>query len=70
MKKIKLLILFLSIFILSGCNSNKYNGEVNVLNWTSYIPNEIIRDFEKEYNIKVNYGTYSSNEELYGRTYD
>ena len=64
MKKIKLLILFLSIFILSGCNSNKYNGEVNVLNWTSYIPNEIIRDFEKEYNIKVNYGTYSSNEEL------
>ena len=37
---------------------------MNVLNWTSYIPDEIISDFEKEYNIKVNYGTYSSNEEL------
>lgn len=64
MKKIKILILFLSIFVLSGCNSKSYQGEVNVLNWTSYIPNEVIRDFEKKYNIKVNYGTYSSNEEL------
>ena len=37
---------------------------LNVLNWTSYIPDEIISDFEKETGIKVNYGTYSSNEEL------
>ncbi len=60
----KLILLFISIFLLCGCTSKTYNGEVNVLNWTSYIPFEIIRDFEKEYNIKVNYGTYSSNEEL------
>lgn len=40
------------------------NAYLNVLNWTSYIPQEIIDDFEKEYHIKVNYGTYSSNEEL------
>ena len=37
---------------------------INVLNWSSYIPDSIIRDFEKKYNIKVNYATYSSNEEL------
>lgn len=37
---------------------------LNVLNWTSYIPTEVIKNFEQEYNIKVNYGTYSSNEEL------
>ena len=37
---------------------------LNVLNWTSYIPSEIIKNFETEYNVKVNYGTYSSNEEL------
>lgn len=62
MKKI-LLILF--IVFLTGCNnSNSYSGTLNVLNWSSYIPDEVIRDFEKEYNIKVNYGTYSSNEEL------
>ena len=63
MKKI-LISLFL-LLILTGCNDSKYeNGVVNVLNWSSYIPAEVIRDFESEYGIKVNYGTYSSNEEL------
>ena len=62
MKKLILLIL---IFLMTGCSSSNYkNGEVNVLNWSSYIPNDVIKDFEKEYDIKVNYGTYSSNEEL------
>ena len=62
MKKIVLLIIV--IFMVCGCDNKKYNGEINVLNWSSYIPYEVIDDFEKEYNIKVNYGTYSSNEEL------
>lgn len=63
MKKIVMLILCL--VILTGCNNNKqYKGSINVLNWSSYIPNEVISDFEDEYNIKVNYSTYSSNEEL------
>lgn len=61
MKKI---IIILLILFMCGCDSKKYTGELNVLNWSSYIPYEIINDFEKEYNIKVNYGTYSSNEEL------
>ena len=53
------------IILLSGCSGKEYeNGEVNVLNWSSYIPNDVISDFENEYKIKVNYGTYSSNEEL------
>ena len=60
----KYLIIILLVFISCGCSNKKYDGEVNVLNWSSYIPYEIINDFEKEYNIKVNYGTYSSNEEL------
>lgn len=61
MKKILLIAL---IILLCGCDRNQYDGEINVLNWSSYIPYDIIADFEKEYNIKVNYGTYSSNEEL------
>lgn len=53
------------VLVISKPHENaKYNGYLNVLNWTSYIPNEIIHDFENEYNIKVNYNTYSSNEEL------
>jgi len=62
---IKLFFLLIITFLTTGCNQEKYsNGELNVLNWSSYIPMEIISAFETEYQIKVNYGTYSSNEEL------
>ena len=61
----KILFIIISVLLLCGCSSKNYkNGELNVLNWSSYIPYEIISDFEREYDIKVNYGTYSSNEEL------
>ena len=65
MKKFSLLILLLICsLLLTGCNSKNNKQVVNVLNWSSYIPDEVIKDFEKETGIKVNYGTYSSNEEL------
>ena len=57
MKKYCLIILLL---FLTGCDKEV----INVLNWSSYIPDSVIRDFEEEYNIEVNYSTYSSNEEL------
>ena len=38
---------------------------LNVLNWTSYIPLEVIKDFERETGIKVNYATFASNEEMF-----
>lgn len=61
----KNLIIIVLLLLITGCKSNNnYKGEVNVLNWSSYIPDSVISDFEKEYKIKVNYGTYSSNEEL------
>jgi len=61
----KIIISLFIILLLTGCDRTNYeNGVVNVLNWSSYIPSDVISDFEKEYNIKVNYGTYSSNEEL------
>ena len=62
MKKIILVLLIL--FTICGCESKTSKNELNVLNWSSYIPYSIIDDFEKETGIKVNYGTYSSNEEL------
>ena len=60
----KIIIIIVIVLCLCGCSNSNPNNEVNVLNWSSYIPNEIIDEFEREYNIKVNYGTYSSNEEL------
>lgn len=57
-------IFFCFYFVFNGTSTEISRGTLNVLNWTSYIPADIIEDFEKEYNIKVNYSTYSSNEEL------
>ena len=59
----KILFFLIGLLLITGC-TNKNTNQLNVLNWTSYIPDDVISDFEEEYNIKVNYGTYSSNEEL------
>lgn len=40
---------------------------LNVFNWSEYLPESVIKDFEAKYNIKVNYKTYSSNEEMLAR---
>lgn len=37
---------------------------VNILNWSEYIPDDVIKQFEEETGIKVNYSTVSSNEEM------
>ena len=61
----KIILPLIIMLLLTGCSRKTYiNGNLNVLNWSSYIPDDVIIDFEEEYNIKVNYGTYSSNEEL------
>ena len=60
----KLLAILLVLLMLCGCEKNEDKNEVNVLNWSSYIPYSVISDFTRETGIKVNYGTYSSNEEL------
>ncbi|MBR5389130.1 spermidine/putrescine ABC transporter substrate-binding protein [Candidatus Saccharibacteria bacterium] len=63
---IVIVALIIAIIIIYQPDNQETSNQriLNVLNWTSYIPDEVINDFENEYNIKVNYGTYSSNEEL------
>lgn len=63
MKK-NLVIFLIMILLCTGCSDNRDSRQVNILNWSSYIPSEVILDFEEETGIDVNYGTYSSNEEL------
>lgn len=57
--------------------SQKGSGEVVVYNWSDYIPEELLKEFEQETGIKVVYSTYESNEAmlaklklLKGKTYD
>lgn len=55
--------------VLTGCSSsNKESAKkeevLNVFNWSEYLPQEVIDKFEEKYNIKVNYTTYASNEEM------
>ncbi|WP_058486653.1 ABC transporter substrate-binding protein [Defluviitalea phaphyphila] len=79
MKKFKisafLLIVMLSISILSGCSQNN-EKVLNVYNWGDYIDESVLKGFEDEYGIKVNYDTYATNEDMYikiksgGSSYD
>jgi len=49
----------------SGCSKAKASkGELNVFNWTEYMPESVIKQFEEETGIKVNYSTFSSNEDM------
>ncbi|HEV8017930.1 MAG TPA: polyamine ABC transporter substrate-binding protein [Steroidobacteraceae bacterium] len=45
----------------SGTDSERV---LNVYNWAEYIDPAVVRDFEKEFGIKVNYDVYDSNELL------
>ena len=47
--------------------SCKEENEVYLYNWTYYTPDEVLRDFEKEFNCTVKVDSYASNEEMYAK---
>jgi len=73
--KQNLLTGFLVIFVvtlgLSSCGTNEeetnIKQEVKVYNWSDYIADSTIREFEKETGIDVTYDVYDSNEVLEGK---
>ncbi len=42
----------------------KYASELNLFNWSNYMPQSVLDKFKEKYGIKVNYSTFSSNEEM------
>ncbi len=58
-----LVMTILITFTFIGCGNKKLT--LNVYNWGDYIDEDIIEGFEKEYDIKVNYETYATNEDMY-----
>ena len=77
-KNIKVLVIMSLIlvigFISTGCGDNR--PVINVYNWGDYIDPSVIKDFQKEFNVKVNYNTFATNEDMYvsikkgGTSYD
>ena len=66
MKKIILALSVLMLLTLSACGKkDQVKEEIFVYNWGEYIDPSILKDFQKETGIKVNYDTYASNEDLY-----
>ena len=87
MKKVKLLLALVIALSFTGCSKEsdveqvmdaqqEYGCNVlNVFNWGEYIGENTISNFEKMYNVKVNYSLYDSNEAMYtkllgGSAYD
>jgi spermidine/putrescine transport system substrate-binding protein len=64
MKKIPFLGLILAAALAAG-SCGKEAEKLNLYNWVTYIPPEVIQTFEKETGIKVNYSEYQNNEEMY-----
>jgi len=55
-----------SALLLAGCSGGSQSDAkvVNVYNWSDYIDPQVLKDFEKQYGIKVNYDVYDKNEVL------
>ena len=74
MKKILTALLIMSLLAVPAM-ALADDGVLNVYNWGEYIDKQVITNFEKEYNVRVNYSLFSSNEEMYtkllsGAAYD
>ena len=54
---------------LSGCGSGGDSDKkvLNVFTWEEYIPGGVVEDFEKATGIKVNYSSFSTNEEMHAK---
>jgi len=50
--------------LLTGCG-NDGRVTLKVYNWGDYIDESVIEEFEKRYNIRVEYDTFANNEEMY-----
>ena len=58
------LVLLLAVVLLTACQQDE-RVVLNVYNWGDYIDESVIQEFEEKYNIRVNYDTFSTNEDMY-----
>ncbi|WDV44455.1 spermidine/putrescine ABC transporter substrate-binding protein [Clostridiaceae bacterium M8S5] len=59
-----MVLLMMVTMIFSSCKSDD-KVQLNVYNWGDYIKKSVLEDFEKEYNISINYEEFATNEDMY-----
>ena len=67
MKKILLLTAAVMLFSLPFASCKKKERTLYLYNWTYYTPDEVIEDFQEEFNCVVNVDSYASNEDMYAK---
>lgn len=60
-----LLLILACVLPQAGCGGpSQPNQQLNLFAWSEYIPQDVVDGFTRETGIRVNYETYSSNEEM------
>ena len=68
MKKENIIYSVLAVLILPVIVSCGFGKEkLYIFNWTYYTPDSVIEKFEKEYNVRVIYDEFASNEEMFAK---
>jgi spermidine/putrescine-binding protein len=57
-------VLAMVALLLPACAPKAKSTVMNLYGWSDYVPQELLDNFTAKYGIKVNYDTYSSNEEM------
>jgi len=63
---IRILSLTLALMIVSGCAPHGAK-KLFIYNWTYYIPDDVLREFEKRTGAAIVYDMYASNEEMFAK---
>ncbi|WP_397334132.1 PotD/PotF family extracellular solute-binding protein [Paenibacillus macerans] len=68
MKKMKwaglLLAVTMMVGLLAGCGGGSSKETLNIYSWADNFDEEVLAQFEKEYNVKINYDVFANNEDL------
>jgi spermidine/putrescine-binding protein len=66
MMKLKFTVLGIGMIVamFTACAGSDQSRMLNIYAWSEYLPQTVLDDFTEETGIKINYDTYSSNEEL------
>lgn len=56
----------ISALVIFGCAKKQGDQKtLYIYNWTYYMPDDVVRDFEKQFGVKVVYDMFASNEEMF-----